>query len=216
MIPRLLVATELSEFETVIQKYLDEHNNMHNSVFKIFPEEGKRITIEQIRQLKKELLISSTKRLIIIYDFQTAKTEAQNALLKTLEDQTDNNQFILCTNHLGGVLPTIVSRCHVEILSPTASEEIDIRLQGAIDILLQKKSYSFLNDEVFQVSTIEEATQLFSQIIHVLHQKIHAGDAHAAWLAGQALEIASLLKTNNINPQLAVDSWCLLAKRKQP
>ncbi len=214
MIPLLLITNSTEELDLYVEKYLKSAPDMVHRVFKLYPAEGKSITIEQIRELKQNVHISSTKRLIVLYEFQTAKSEAQNALLKTLEDQTDANQFIIGVSHIGTILSTIISRCHVEILSMGKPVEIDPRLPAAIDALQKRDNDAFLHDDIFQTGSIEDATHLFFQILTLLHKKVIKGDVYAAQLAKHALEISSLLRTNNLNPQLALDNWCLFAKRK--
>lgn len=215
MVPRLLVSTDPHEFETAMSSFILEHPEYGSSVYKILPEDGKSLSIGQIRELKKELVISSTQRLIIIYDFQSAKAEAQNALLKTLEDQTEANQFIICTNHIGTILPTIISRCQIEFLGKHSIGEYDTKsMLEAIQQLRADSSYSFLNNTLFQAGTIEEAKNIFTAILLSLREMVRNGDVQAAQLAEQALELSSLLRSNNLNPQLTIDSWCLAAKKK--
>ncbi len=214
MIPRLLVASDQSEFKKFIDTYISENRGFTSHIYSVIPEEGKSITIEQIRNLKKELVISSEKRLVIIHDFQKAKHEAQNALLKTLEDQTVSNQFFICTNNLGAVLPTILSRSQVVMLESDASAQSDISVvQEVINSYFQNPTFSILNHESFQPTTVDDASLLFDQIIRVLRIRVLQGDVVASKLAEYALELKALLRTNNLNPQLSIDSWCLMARK---
>ncbi len=215
MVPKLVVSVDPVQLENYILRFLEQTQIAPTSVYRLFPEGGKTISIEQIRQLKKELIVSTTKRVIILYDFQTAKTEAQNALLKTLEDQTEHNQFIVCTTHIGTILPTIISRCQLENLSSNAVAAYDSALSSAIDSLLQDNSMAFLNTDVLQAATIEDAKKLFSNILSILHSRILTGDIRASRIASHALELSALLQTNNLNPQLAIDSWCLFVRKQR-
>lgn len=213
MVPKLLIGKDSSQYEEVIQSFLAEHPALRNSIYKIHPEEGKHLSIEQIRSLKKELLISSVQRVVVIYDFQLAKAEAQNAMLKTLEDQTDYTQFFLCTNQVGSVLPTILSRCQIIDLVAHTTYTLDEGLMTAIDELFTSPTYTFLGNTYFQASTLDEAKELFHKILVVLQKKIQNGNTFAAMAAKEALEYASLLHSNNLNPQLAIDAWCLTVKK---
>lgn len=213
MVPRLLIGSDATQYENVVNDFILQHPSVRNSVYKMWPEEGRSITIEQVRLLKKELLIASHERLVVIYDFQTAKTEAQNAFLKTLEDQTENTQFIICSNHIGLILPTILSRCKIEILAGSSANDLDEDLIRILDALLTNDNYSFLNEAKLQVSTIEDAKNLFKNILVVLHKKVVEGDTRSALLAQEALTLSSLLATNNLNPQLTIDTWCMFARK---
>ncbi|MBP7967413.1 hypothetical protein KAZ66_04005 [Candidatus Woesebacteria bacterium] len=213
MVPRLLIGSDATQYENVVNDFILQHPSVKNSVYKMWPEEGRSITIEQIRLLKKELLIASHERLVVIYDFQTAKTEAQNAFLKTLEDQTEKTQFIICSNHVGLILPTILSRCQIENIASTSTKAVDEDMMHIVDAILGDQNYSFLNEKTLQVSTIEDAKVLFQNILCVLHKKIIEGNVLAAYLAQEALTLSSLLTTNNLNPQLTIDTWCMFARK---
>jgi DNA polymerase III subunit delta' len=51
------------------------------------------------------------KRVVIIDQAETLYPNAQNALLKTLEEPTSSSQFILVTAKADSLLPTVLSRC---------------------------------------------------------------------------------------------------------
>lgn len=46
-----------------------------------------------------------------VYPAEAMTTESSNSLLKMLEEPPANTLFILTTNHLDALLPTILSRC---------------------------------------------------------------------------------------------------------
>lgn len=78
------------------------------------PSKKKNITIAQIREAG--LAISNkpneaTYRMVLICDADTMNVQAQNALLKILEEPPSNTFFILLAQKLSLLLPTIISRC---------------------------------------------------------------------------------------------------------
>ena len=77
------------------------------------PEDGK-VKIEQIREMQRKVAekpIISNKKVYIIENADTMTTEAQNCLLKTLEEPPEYITIILiCTNE-DNLLSTIKSRC---------------------------------------------------------------------------------------------------------
>ena len=99
----------------------------HPYVRIIRPEDNKAIPIETIRELQRFLSLkipgsSDAKhaRAIIIEDAQQLTTEAQNALLKTLEEPPNDTIIVLTATSTESVLPTIQSRVRqVTILPPT-------------------------------------------------------------------------------------------------
>ncbi|MCY4438880.1 MAG: DNA polymerase III subunit delta', partial [Deltaproteobacteria bacterium] len=76
---------------------------------------GKRdITIEQVRELQKQLVLrrfTGRKKIAIIDPLTLVNLHAQNALLKTLEEPPEDSLLILIAESTGDVLPTVLSRC---------------------------------------------------------------------------------------------------------
>lgn len=77
------------------------------------------IGIEDIRTIQKNLYLKplkSLEKVLIIPNIQTASTEAQNSLLKVLEEPPANTTIVLLATTEKLLLPTILSRCKIEIL----------------------------------------------------------------------------------------------------
>jgi len=75
---------------------------------------SKEIKIEQIRQLADFMNISTHRqglRVIVLYPAEALNMPASNALLKTLEEPPPGTVFLLSSNSLDRLLPTILSRC---------------------------------------------------------------------------------------------------------
>ncbi len=85
------------------------------------------IKIEQIRALKQFLQLKTTgrasiRRVVIIEDIMTMGDEAQNALLKMLEEPPADTVIILTSTTSSAVRPTVISRCQrIAILPPPKS-----------------------------------------------------------------------------------------------
>lgn len=82
--------------------------------FKIINEEGETIKIEQIRSLVEKVIekpIVSEKKVYIINDSDKMTKEAQNCLLKTLEEPPEFVTIILISSNENLLLNTIRSRC---------------------------------------------------------------------------------------------------------
>ncbi|MDD5005275.1 MAG: DNA polymerase III subunit delta' [Candidatus Omnitrophica bacterium] len=92
------------------------------------------ITISQVRELEKYVYLKpyeSDKKVFIICDAQCLTEESSNALLKTLEEPTDDSVIILIANDISALLPTITSRCQKVIFN-------SIDEAGIEDILVHK------------------------------------------------------------------------------
>ena len=80
-----------------------------------------RILIEQIRALQHTLALApyeSKYRIALLINFQEATEEAQNALLKLLEEPPDRVILLLTAESAESLLPTISSRCEQIRLRP--------------------------------------------------------------------------------------------------
>ena len=87
----------------------------HPDITVISPEDGKKnIAVSQIRELRNETVIkphSALKRVFIIDCADTMNPNAQNALLKVLEEPPKTVMFILLAENKSALLDTIISRC---------------------------------------------------------------------------------------------------------
>ena len=103
---------------------IDSNNNPDFQL--IEPNDGK-VKIEQIREMQRKIAekpIISNKKVYIIDNADTMTTEAQNCLLKTLEEPPEYITIILiCTNE-DNLLSTIKSRCTRMHFEPINTEEI--------------------------------------------------------------------------------------------
>jgi DNA polymerase-3 subunit delta' len=90
-----------------IEKKLDEKTNVYKDS----------VVIEDIRKVTPFLRLTASVdngwRIVIVNDADTMTRNAQNALLKILEEPPENTLLILVTHKPGMLLPTIRSRSHV-------------------------------------------------------------------------------------------------------
>lgn len=89
--------------------------SIHPDFRRITPEEGSQsIKVDAIRQLNADITQTAQQggRKVILIDRADAMNLASsNALLKILEEPTPNTHFILVSDRLSILLPTIISRC---------------------------------------------------------------------------------------------------------
>jgi DNA polymerase-3 subunit delta' len=89
------------------------------------------IKIGMIRELQKKLHYGKYEaklRFCIIDDAENLRKEAANALLKTLEEPSDDVIIILVTSKLNILLPTIISRCQKLRFNPLGMDVIKSEL----------------------------------------------------------------------------------------
>lgn len=111
-----------------------EHGN-HPDLHGLAPEgAGQQIRVGQVQALAAELALLPLEgrfRLAIVEHAQRLNPDAQNALLKTLEEPPSAVCLILAADDSSTLLPTVISRCARLRLGPVASEQIAELLDDA-------------------------------------------------------------------------------------
>jgi hypothetical protein len=116
----LLVVDQSNSFPEEIMQYLKKklisQGNMANQI--IVQPVKNTISIEQMRELKKSLAnksdsTSEFSRFVRLDSIEKATNQAQNAILKLIEEPPSNTLVLLHTSSINKVLQTIVSRCKV-------------------------------------------------------------------------------------------------------
>ncbi len=96
---------------------------LHPDVEIVSPE-GAFITIDQIREINREVVMrpfEAPVRIYILLDAHTMNDPAANALLKTLEEPPPHAHFILVSDAPEGLPQTVVSRCQRVPFTPVPS-----------------------------------------------------------------------------------------------
>ena len=78
--------------------------------------EGSLLKIGQIRELQKQIIyepLEASRKVYILTDVERMNAEAENCLLKTLEEPPASSVLILLTSNLRALLPTTRSRCQI-------------------------------------------------------------------------------------------------------
>lgn len=116
----------------------------------------------------KEAYIASSEKKYIILSGSTFRKEAQNSLLKLLEEPPKNIIFIILTTSKSAILPTVLSRLpHKFLKNKSTITEFDLNLEK-IDL---KDIYNFLKQN--QRISKTEAKQLIESMIYKINtQKI--------------------------------------------
>lgn len=164
----------------------------------IAPEDGKAIPIEAIRKLQHftTLKIPGAKgirRVIIIDSAQMLTTEAQNALLKMLEEPPLNTVFLLTAAAADALLPTIQSRTRYMPVVPPG-----------IDTLRSHYEKSFSAEE------ISKALLVSGGLPGLTYALLTSPESHPLYEA--TIQARTLLQSNAYERLLLVDS---LSKQKQ-
>jgi DNA polymerase-3 subunit delta' len=89
--------------------------------------EGSLLKIGQIRELQRQVIyapLEASRKVYILTDVDRMNLEAENCLLKTLEEPPAASVLILLTSNLQALLPTTRSRCQILQFHPMPTQEL--------------------------------------------------------------------------------------------
>lgn len=144
-IGKKMIATEFAKMILCLEdnKYCNhcksciEFDTNNNPDFVLISPDGNNIKIEQIRDIQKRIQekpIISEKKVYIIDNADLMTTEAQNCLLKTLEEPPEFAVIILIGSNSNTFLPTIKSRCTIMNFNKISDEEMTKYLREKCDV----------------------------------------------------------------------------------
>ena len=92
----------------------DLFNSKNPDIHTLVSDNVKSIGIEDVKEFQKEMMYTPFKekaQVGLIFNSEKLTPQAQNSLLKTLEESTDTTAYILTTSNEKNLLPTVLSRC---------------------------------------------------------------------------------------------------------
>lgn len=150
----------------------------NNPDFKIIEPDGNSLKIEQIREFQNKVAekpIISNRKVYIINDSDKMTGEAQNCLLKTLEEPPEYITIILIGSNESSFISTIKSRCMILHFDKISNEEIDKYLvenyQTEINSQIMKQAFQGSIGRAIQLKDKKEQYEKIEQIICSLENK---------------------------------------------
>lgn len=153
----------------------------HPDIIYVSHEKPNSIGIHEVReQINGSIGIkpySSDYKIYIVEEAEKMTAEAQNALLKTIEEPPAYAVIFLLTTNLGKLLPTILSRCVVLNIQPVKDELIKKHL---LSLGVEERQAEFCTafsmgnvGKAIRVATSEEFNEIKNDCVHMLK---HAKD----------------------------------------
>ena len=103
-------------------------SNNQPDIIRVGHEKPNTISVDDIRaQINNDVAIkpySSPYKIYIVNEAEKMTPQAQNAILKTLEEPPEYAVILLLTSNVNALLPTILSRCVVLNMKPVADEKV--------------------------------------------------------------------------------------------
>lgn len=134
--------------------------------------EGNAIKIEQIRQLQKRIQekpIISKKKVYIINDADKMTKEAQNCLLKTLEEPPEFSTIILIGANENAFLSTIKSRCMILHFQKIEDKEIKHYLESNLgQTNITENMLNIFQGSIGKAIQLKDKQELYMQIEEII------------------------------------------------
>ena len=113
-------------------------SNNQPDIIRVVHEKPNTISVDDIRaQVNNDVAIkpySSPRKVYIINEAEKMTVQAQNALLKTLEEPPEYAVILLLTANANALLPTILSRCVVLNMKPVSDELVKKFLMHEMEV----------------------------------------------------------------------------------
>ncbi len=181
-------------------------SNNNPDFMQIDSDDGKSIKIEKIRQMQQKVIekpVNSNKKVYIINNSDLMTKEAQNCLLKTLEEPPEYVVIILIATNENKLLTTIKSRCTKVYFENLKDEEIEKYLTENLKVdILNKNMLKLCNGSIGKAISIQEKAEEYEQIEKLI-LSIEGKDIVDVWNGAEVLykskeNIFSLLEYINI------------------
>ena len=119
--------------KSVVAKYLSNNiieprDNVESVDFVRYYPSSVSFGVDDVRNIIEEVNkkpYEGDKKVLILYRCDKMTAQAQNALLKTIEEPPEGVYLILLSDSLENILDTIQSRCQVYKLTPLSKEDIE-------------------------------------------------------------------------------------------
>src|SRR5579884_2711449 len=111
---------------------------------------------------------SAKGRVVVVVGAEELTTDAQNALLKTLEEPPPYGQLVLTASSENSLLPTILSRCHVTYLENL--EKTDLSAFNEVIEQIQKAN---LEERFNIIEKTDDKDRLLLALLHHYQEELH-------------------------------------------
>lgn len=153
-------------------KSCKEFDTENHPDFLVIEPEGNTIKVEQIRQMISKIIekpIISDRKVYIVNDSDKMTEEAQNTLLKTLEEPPENIIIILIAEKEEKILSTIKSRCTKITFHPIEQDKLKEILKKQYQYEnISEHLLTFFNGSIKKALNVKEKKEVYEQIEKVV------------------------------------------------
>lgn len=155
----------------ILKLLLKSKMNLNHPDLLYFTEEEK-LGVEEAKKIRKHLSLKpyqGNTRAIVLVASESLTIEAQNALLKTLEEPPDTALIILGSAYEDNLLPTVVSRCQVIFINNQTTKELDKSEIEKIERLLRMD----MEERFLFLEKLDNRDEFLSALTSYFHSRLH-------------------------------------------
>lgn len=168
MSPNLVISSNIEERTNYFKKVLAE-----NSLSKTHPNllwlgEEEKLGVEIAKKIREHLSLKpyqGNHQAVVIVTAEELTSQAQNSLLKTLEEPAGDALILLGASSEEELLPTIVSRCRVEVMGNRV-EGRGYRFKNQIEKLLSEN----IEKRFLFIEKLEEREQFLDELVNYFRE----------------------------------------------
>ena len=177
----------------------------------------KAVGIGDVRDIQKKIMLKPFRgkaKAVVIEAYEGITTEAQNALLKVLEEPPINTIIVVSIPKKELLLPTIISRCKIielkEKEAKISSEDV-LGLEDSLNIMLNGK----IGDKLKMAQDISQnrdgALLWLEKMILFVRQELiqHYNDGKYLNLLSQLQKTYVIIVSTNVNQRIALENLFL-------
>lgn len=205
MQPKIIVSQNREERDKEIWKILEEVKIVPKNP-DLFILEDEKISIAQVKQLIKHLStkpFGTTAKSVVILNGNNISLDAQNALLKTLEEPPGESVILIGVNSETKLLPTVLSRC--QVLYQVSSIKYQAE-EFNLDLILKAS----IEERFDIVEKASDKEKFLNNLTESYREKVLKGEGSAKFL--EELLQAQIWKENNVNTRTILEYLMLRIK----
>ena len=216
MIAKILISPSIKIRIEEIDKILSQAEYSKNHPDLLYLDSNEKLGIEQAKQIIDHFSMKPYQakgRAAVLEDTSKLTVEAQNALLKTLEEPPEEAILILGAASDVNFLPTILSRCEIVILNSIQDpKEMPKQVRHDIEVLLSsttEERFEYIEKLKDREEFLHEMTNYFQKDL-----RSHPGRVNLKFL--KELLLAEQWAAQNVNIRAILEYLMLILPSKDP
>lgn len=194
MIAKLLISPLLENRVEEIGKLLMEQNFSQNHPDLIYFADEEKLGVEAAKKIRQHLSLkpySAEGRIVVVESAHNLTVDAQNSLLKTLEEPPESAIIILGAEKESQLLPTILSRCQLHFLSDQTKSVKASDFTQEIEDLFGKS----VEEKFIYIEKLEEKEEFLKALVIFFREKMQQ-DPKYSYFVKELLKVEEWQNSN--------------------